>query len=126
MEQVLSESAVVAEGETVDSPGRCTGSRDGGAGGAGRARVRRGVRRRVGLAGVCRTRYVVRQSRQNQVGVVEHWLYHFSGTAGVLAVYASDVCQFRDKQADSTLEEGSHILTVITVDTSRHQQAHCE
>jgi hypothetical protein len=27
---------------------------------------------------------------------VEHWLYHFGGTAGVLAVHASDVCQFRD------------------------------
>src|SRR5438046_3159716 len=59
VEQVLSESAVVGEGGTVDSPGRRTGARDGGAGGAGRARVRRGVRRRVGLAGVCRTRISV-------------------------------------------------------------------
>ena len=32
---------------------------------------------------------------------VEHWLYHFSGTAGVLAVYASDVCQFRDSQPEN-------------------------
>ena len=56
VEQVVSESAVVGEGGTVDSPGMRTGARDGGAGGAGRARVRRGVRRRVGLAGVCRTR----------------------------------------------------------------------
>src|SRR2546421_2289136 len=47
VEQVLSESAVVGEGGTVDSPGRRTGARDGGAGGAGRARVRRGVRRRL-------------------------------------------------------------------------------
>ena len=31
-------------------------------------------------------------------GGVEHWLYHFSGTAGVLAVYTSDVCQFRDSR----------------------------
>ena len=37
---------------------------------------------------------IVRISRT--LGAVEHWLYHFSGTAGVLAVYASDVCQFRD------------------------------
>jgi hypothetical protein len=59
VEHVLSESAVVGEGGTVDSPGRRTGARDGGAGGAGRARVRRGVRRRVGLAGVCRTRISV-------------------------------------------------------------------
>src|SRR5256885_8106047 len=59
VEQVLSESAVVGEGGTVDSPGRRTGARDGGASGAGRARVRRGVRRRVGLAGVCRTRISV-------------------------------------------------------------------
>ena len=27
---------------------------------------------------------------------MEHLLYHFGGTARVLAVYASDVCQFRD------------------------------
>ena len=39
----MSESAVVGEGGTVDSPGRRTGARDGGAGGAGRARVRRGA-----------------------------------------------------------------------------------
>ena len=44
VEQVVSESAVVGEGGTIDSPGRRTGARDGGAGGAGRARVRRGVR----------------------------------------------------------------------------------
>jgi hypothetical protein len=44
---------VVDEGGTVDSPGRRTGARDGGAGGAGGARVRRGRRRRAGLAGVC-------------------------------------------------------------------------
>jgi hypothetical protein len=56
MEQVVSESAVVYEGGTADSPGRRTGARDGGVGGAGRARARRGRRRRVGLAGVCRTR----------------------------------------------------------------------
>ena len=37
VEQVLSESAVVGEGGTVDSPGRRRGARDGGAGGAGRA-----------------------------------------------------------------------------------------
>ena len=36
VEQVVSESAVVGEGGTVDSPGRRTGARDGG---AGRARV---------------------------------------------------------------------------------------
>jgi hypothetical protein len=69
----VSESAAVDEGGTVYSLGRRTGARDGGAGGAGRARVRRGIRRRVGLAGVCRTRISV-----------------------VLPVYASDVCQFRD------------------------------
>ena len=56
VEQVVSESAVVGEGGTVDSPGRRTGARDGGAGGAGRVRVRHGIRRRVGLTGVCRTR----------------------------------------------------------------------
>ena len=56
VEQVESESAMVGEGGTVDSLGRRTGARDGGVGGVGRARVRRGVRRRVGLAGVCRTR----------------------------------------------------------------------
>ena len=49
VEQVESESAVADEGGTADSPGRRTGARDGGAGGAGRARVRRGIRRRVGL-----------------------------------------------------------------------------
>ena len=36
VEQVVSESAVVGEGGTVDSPGRRTGARDGGAGGVGR------------------------------------------------------------------------------------------
>ena len=46
VEQVESESAVVDEGGTVDSPGRRTGARDGGAGGAGRARVRHGNRRK--------------------------------------------------------------------------------
>ena len=56
VEQVVSESAVVGEGGTADSSGRRTGARDGGAGRAGRARVRRGIRGRVGLAGVCRTR----------------------------------------------------------------------
>ena len=30
------------------------------------------------------------------LGAIDHQLYHFGGTAGVLAMYASDVCQFRD------------------------------
>jgi hypothetical protein len=33
---------------------------------------------------------------------MEHWLY---GTAGVLAMYASDVCQFRDKFSPDPLEQ---------------------
>jgi hypothetical protein len=32
-----------------------------------------------------------------------HRLYHLGGTAGVLAVYASDVCQSHDKVADYSL-----------------------
>jgi hypothetical protein len=59
VEQVVSKSAVIDEGETVDSSGRRTKARDSRADGADRvdgARVRRGRRRRAGLIGVCRTR----------------------------------------------------------------------
>ena len=38
---------------------------------------------------------------------IEHRLYHFGGTAGVLAVYASDVCQFRDMEWEKVQVEES-------------------